>query len=110
MNCLRRSSQVHSGLAVVTMTPSRARASTVIGYSSVLGLKMAQTSPLRIPSFASDEATRSIPVVVCTSSVLGAADRERLARAAAVLSKASLSREQVHSALGAALRRGDKRP
>ncbi|MGG5822693.1 ATP-binding protein [Falsiroseomonas sp. HW251] len=55
-----------------------------------------------------DEATRSIPVVVCTSSVLGSTERRRLARAATVIAKSSLSQETLHSALGEALARSEK--
>jgi signal transduction histidine kinase len=42
-----------------------------------------------------DPATRGIKVVIVTSSVLDAADRERLAPAAAVLSKDEVSRERM---------------
>ena len=41
---------MYIGLAVVTIAPSRAMASTAIAYSGVLGLKMAQTSPLPQPA------------------------------------------------------------
>jgi signal transduction histidine kinase/ActR/RegA family two-component response regulator len=50
----------------------------------------------------SDPATRHIPVVVATSEVLTDAEREQLAaHARAILSKGSLSRETLLSALGA---------
>jgi CheY-like chemotaxis protein len=42
-----------------------------------------------------DPTTRDIKVVIVTSSVLDAADRERLAPAAAVLSKDEVSRERI---------------
>jgi CheY-like chemotaxis protein len=40
-----------------------------------------------------DPATRKIPVIVCTSSVIGGSDRALLAGAAAILSKATLTRD-----------------
>jgi CheY-like chemotaxis protein len=43
--------------------------------------------------------TRSIPVVVCTSSVLESSDRARLVRAHMVLPKAGLSRDSMAAAI-----------
>jgi signal transduction histidine kinase/ActR/RegA family two-component response regulator len=44
---------------------------------------------------ADDASTRDIPVIICTSSVLGPDDKARLWRASAMLSKATLTREVV---------------
>jgi signal transduction histidine kinase len=44
---------------------------------------------------AGDVATRDIPVIICTSSILGPGDKARLWRASATLSKATLTREAV---------------
>jgi CheY-like chemotaxis protein/anti-sigma regulatory factor (Ser/Thr protein kinase) len=48
-----------------------------------------------------DPATAAVPVIVCTSSVLSDAQRGRLGRARSILSKASLTREVMHRAVGA---------
>lgn len=50
-----------------------------------------------------DPETNGIPVVVCTSSVLPAADQAGLDRAAAILSKHALSRDAVLAAADAAM-------
>jgi signal transduction histidine kinase/CheY-like chemotaxis protein len=57
-----------------------------------------------------DEATRAIPVIICTSSLLTAADHRRLQQAVAVLPKAALSREQLHQAMARALGSGEASP
>jgi signal transduction histidine kinase len=49
--------------------------------------------------------TQSIPVMICSSSVLESADRARLARARGVLSKSGLSREVVFAAIAPILGR-----
>jgi signal transduction histidine kinase/CheY-like chemotaxis protein len=48
-----------------------------------------------------DAATSGIPVIVCSSSVLTAAERSRLGHARAVLSKAALTRDAMQRALSA---------
>jgi signal transduction histidine kinase/ActR/RegA family two-component response regulator len=48
-----------------------------------------------------DAVTASIPVIVCTSSVLTDAERSRLGHARAILSKAALTRDAVRLALNA---------
>ncbi|MDY0884620.1 ATP-binding protein [Dongia soli] len=48
---------------------------------------------------AADPALKDIPVVICTSSVLDAADRDRLAAATAVLPKNELTRDAVSAML-----------
>ena len=47
-----------------------------------------------------DPATAGIPVIVCTSSVLTAHQRDRLSHAQTILSKATLTREVMQRALG----------
>jgi len=49
-----------------------------------------------------DPATADIPVIVCTSSVLGDAERKRLGHARAILSKVTLTRDGMQRALAAA--------
>ncbi len=56
-----------------------------------------------LQALAAEAGTVAIPVVVCTSSALQPADRPRLARAAAVLPKHTLSREGLLSAVEAAM-------
>jgi CheY-like chemotaxis protein len=46
-----------------------------------------------------DPLTVDIPVIVCTSSVLGAHQRSRLSHARTILSKATLTREVMQRAL-----------
>jgi CheY-like chemotaxis protein len=46
-----------------------------------------------------DPATSDIPVIVCTSSVLGPTQRSRLGHARTILSKATLTREVMQRAL-----------
>ena len=48
---------------------------------------------------AADPALKDIPIVICTSSVLNPADRDRLAAAAAILPKNELTREAVSAML-----------
>ncbi|MFL5280846.1 MAG: ATP-binding protein [Rhodopila sp.] len=48
-----------------------------------------------------DPATADVPVIVCTSSVLGEAERKRLGHARSVLSKASLTRDVMQRILAA---------
>ena len=70
----------------------------------VLDLRMAGLDGYGVlEALAHDPATRGIPVVVCTSSLLEATEHARLARAAAVLPKHALSRETVLNAVNAAL-------
>ena len=49
----------------------------------------------------SDPATANIPVIICTSSVLGDAERARLGQARSILSKATLTREVMQRLLAA---------
>jgi CheY-like chemotaxis protein len=51
---------------------------------------------------AADPETAGIPVIICTSSVLTEAERNRLGRARSILSKAALTRDSMQSALSAA--------
>jgi signal transduction histidine kinase/CheY-like chemotaxis protein len=48
---------------------------------------------------ADDPVTRGIPVIVCTSSILGSTEMARLRRAATILSKATLTREAMTQCL-----------
>jgi signal transduction histidine kinase/CheY-like chemotaxis protein len=73
----------------------------------LLDLRMPQPDGFEVlRRLRQDPATAAIPVVVCTSSVLDSGDRERLSGAAAVLSKAQLSRPGLVAAIAPLLGQG----
>jgi signal transduction histidine kinase len=66
----------------------------------ILDLRLPDISGFELMDrLAEDPATRDVPVVVCTSSILGTSERNRLARARTILSKATLTRELMQRAL-----------
>jgi signal transduction histidine kinase/ActR/RegA family two-component response regulator len=52
-----------------------------------------------LDALKSDAATRLVPVFIATSSIIGAAERDRLAAAATIVSKRALSRQIIASLL-----------
>jgi signal transduction histidine kinase/ActR/RegA family two-component response regulator len=66
----------------------------------ILDLRLPDVSGFEVMDrLQEDPATRDIPIVVCTSSILDTSERDRLAGARTILSKATLTRELMLRAL-----------